>query len=68
MKFFRFGLWIVVFALCTSCLWPATLFNNILFFLSCVCTMEVVGISVEVRKFVFLESDPDISGFTSIEM
>ena len=30
--------------------------------------MEVVGISVEVRKFVFLESDPDISGFTCIEM
>ena len=53
---FRCLLWFVggvVFALCTSCLWPATLFNNILFFLSCVCTMEVVGISVEAKVCFF---------------
>ena len=68
---FRSSLWFVDCCLCficTSCLWTATLFNNILFSLSCLCTMEVVGISVEVRKFVFLESDPGISGFTCIEM
>ena len=35
----------------------------------CVFTVEVVGITVEVRKFVFfLESNRDISGFTCIEM
>ena len=67
---FRSSLWFADCCLCficTSCLWPATLFSNILFFLSCVCTMEVVGINVKVKVF-FLESDPDMSRFTSMEM
>ena len=39
----------------------------ICFFLSCVFTMEEIGISVEVNV-CFLESNADISGFTCTEM
>ena len=66
---FRSSLWFVDCCLCficTSCLWPATLFNDICF--SCLVFVQQKWLeSVKRWKFVFLESDPDISGFTCIE-